>query len=248
MKILVPVKRVIDSNVRVQIDASGTAARHDGIKHALNPFDETAVEAAVQLKEAGKADEIVAVTIGPDAAQETLRTALAMGADRALHIVTAQPAEPLAVAKILEKLCAEENPDLVLCGRQAIDDDSGQCGPMLAARLGWAQAVGASDIQLSGRDITVTCEVDTGTVTLTTTLPAVVSADLRLNQPRFVTLPGLMKAKRKPQAKRAAEDFGVDLRPHMTCLTLKEPPPRSAGKKYDTVAEFADAILAEIQK
>lgn len=248
MKILVPVKRVIDSNVRVQIDESGTAARHDGIKHALNPFDETAVEAAVQLKEAGKADEIIAVTIGTEASQETLRTALAMGADRGLLITTEEGPEPLAVAKILEKIVAEENPDLLLCGRQASDDDAGQTGPMLAARLGWAQAVGASAITVEGANLTVTCEMDEGTRTLAMPLPAVISVDLRLNTPRFVTLPGLMKAKRKPVAKRGVDEFGVNLSRTTTVLSLREPPPRQPGPKFATVAEFADALIAEMKK
>lgn len=242
MKILVPVKRVIDANVRVRVNPTGTALAADAVQMSLNPFDETAVEAAVRLKETGRAQEIVVVSIGPTGATETLRTTLAMGADRALLIETATMPEPPAIARLLATVCAEENPDLVLCGRQAIDDDAGQTGPMLAALLGWAQAVGVSHLTLEDGTATARCEADQGTYTLRFALPAVATADLRWNTPRYVTLPNLIKAKRKPLTIRPLTDFAVAATPKTERLAFREPSPRQPGPLAADVVEFATRL------
>lgn len=245
MKILVPVKRVIDANVRVRIDASGMSVATEGMKMSLNPFDETAVEEAVRLKEAGKAGEIVAVSIGPSEAQEILRTAMAMGADRAILIETPS-VDPATAAKILYRVCLEEMPDMVVAGRQAIDDDAGLTGPMLAGLLGWPQAVGVSRLGIDGGQATAVCEVERGAYTVRFALPGVVTVDLRLNTPRYVTLPGILKAKKKPLAVRPAADFSV-----AACvverIALREPPMRQPGSCTDDVAVFAAQLAKALE-
>jgi electron transfer flavoprotein beta subunit len=244
MKVLVPIKRVIDYNVHVRLNAAGTAVETDNVKMSLNPFDETAVEEAIRLRERGSVQEIVVVSVGPQSAIEVIRTALAMGADSGRLIETDGAIEPPAVAKILKAVCAEEKPDLVICGRQAIDDDAAQTGPMLASLMGWAQAVGASKIELAAGTALVRCEIDGGTKTVRLPLPAVITADLRLNEPRYVSLPGIMKAKRKPVTTKAAADFGIDLEPRVEQVSLCETPPRKPGIKTTDAAEFLDRLIA----
>jgi electron transfer flavoprotein beta subunit len=236
MKILVAVKRVLDHNVKPRIKADGSAIDLANAKMSMNPFDEIAVEEAVRLKEKGAAREIVAVSVGPAKAADTLRTALAMGADRAVLVQTDEVAEPLAVAKILKGLAQEEQPDLLLLGKQAIDDDSNQVGQMLAALLGRPQGTFASRIDVAGDQITVTREVDGGLETLGLAFPAIVTADLRLNEPRFTALPAIMKARSKPLATRTPGDFGVDLTPRLRVLAITEPPVRRGGIKVADVA------------
>jgi electron transfer flavoprotein beta subunit len=242
MRVLVPIKRVIDYNVRVRIDAAGKAVETENVKMSLNPFDETAVEEAVRLKAAGKADEIVVVAIGPAAAMETIRTALAMGADRGFLVEAETAPEPLAVAKLLRAICGKERPDLVICGRQAIDDDAAQVGPMLAMLLGWPQGAGASKLAIEAGAAIVQCETDAGKTTLRLPLPAVISADLRLNTPRYVTLPGIMRARKKTVGIVPAADFGIDLSPRLEAISLREPAQRQAGVRAATVAAFLDLL------
>ena len=242
MKLLVPVKRVIDYNVKPRVKADGTGVDLANVKMSMNPFDEIAVEEAIRLKEKGVATEIVAVSIGPAKAQETLRTALAMGADRAILVTTDQEVEPLAVAKILQKIVAEEAPRLVILGKQAIDDDSNQTGQMLAALLGWAQATFASKVEVEGGAVNVTREVDGGLETVRLNLPAIVTTDLRLNEPRYASLPNIMKAKSKPLAQKTPEDYGVDITPRLATLRVTEPPKRSAGIKVGSVDELIDKL------
>src|SRR3569623_1866048 len=231
MKVLVPVKRVIDYNVRPRVKPDGSGVDLANVKMSMNPFDEIAVEEAIRLKEKGVATEIVAVSIGPAKAQETLRTALAMGADRAILVQSDDEVEPLAVAKILAAIAKEEQPGMVILGKQAIDDDSNQTGQMLAALLGWAQGTFASKVEVAGDDVNVTREVDGGLETGKLKLPAIVTTDLRLNEPRYASLPNIMKAKSKPLAMRKPEEFGVDVAPRQKILKVAEPPVRQAGDK-----------------
>ncbi|WP_230970862.1 electron transfer flavoprotein subunit beta/FixA family protein [Nitrogeniibacter aestuarii] len=245
MKILVPVKRVIDYNVKVRVRCDGTGVDLSNVKMSMNPFDEIAVEEAVRMKETGTATEVVAVSCGVTACQETLRTALAMGADRAILVSTDTELQPLGVAKLLQAICAREQPQLVLCGKQAIDDDANQTGQMLAALQGWPQATFASKIVVEGGEVCVTREVDGGLETLAFTLPGVVSTDLRLNEPRYATLPNIMKAKKKPLDVLPASELGVDLAPRLSTLKVVEPPARSAGIRVADVAELVARLRNE---
>jgi electron transfer flavoprotein beta subunit len=242
MKLLVPVKRVIDYNVKPRVKADGTGVDLANVKMSMNPFDEIAVEEAIRLKEKGVATEIVAVSIGPQKAQETLRTALAMGADRAILVMTDDEVEPLAVAKILAKIAEEEQPGMVILGKQAIDDDANQTGQMLAALLGWAQGTFASKVEVDGEAVSVTREVDGGLETLRLKLPAIVTTDLRLNEPRYASLPNIMKAKSKPLAQKTPADYGVDTAPRLTTLGVREPSKREAGVKVQSVDELIDHL------
>jgi electron transfer flavoprotein beta subunit len=245
MKVLVPVKRVIDSNVKVRVKSDQTGVDLANVKMAMNPFCEIAVEEAVRMKEKGIATEIVAVSIGPQQAQETLRTALAIGADRAILIQTDVDVEPLEVAKLLKAAVDEEKPDLVLMGKQAIDGDNNAVGQMLAALLDWPQATFASKIEIAGGKAKVTREVDGGLQTLELDLPAVVTADLRLNEPRYASLPNIMKAKKKDLAVKAVADYGVDIGGHLKVLKVTEPPKRTAGVKVETAAELVSKLKTE---
>jgi electron transfer flavoprotein beta subunit len=242
MKILVAVKRVIDFNVKPRVRMDGSGVDLANVKMSMNPFDEIAVEEAIRLKEKGAASEIVAVSIGPAKAQETLRTALAMGADRAILVQTDDEVEPLAVAKILAKIAEEEQPGLVILGKQAIDDDSNQVGQMLAALLGWPQGTFASKVEVNGDDINVTREVDGGLETVKLATPAVVTTDLRLNEPRYASLPNIMKAKSKPLATKTAEELGVDIGRRLEVLKVAEPPKRQAGIKVGSVDELVERL------
>ncbi|MEH6701310.1 electron transfer flavoprotein subunit beta/FixA family protein [Parasphingorhabdus sp.] len=243
MKILVPVKRVIDYNVKPRVKSDGSGVDLANVKMSMNPFDEISIEEAIRLKEAGKAEEVIAVSVGPQKAQETLRTALAMGADRAILVVTDEEVEPLAVAKILAKIVADESPKLVICGKQAIDDDSNQTGQMLAALLGWGQGTFANEVDIDGESITVKREIDGGLQTVKLNLPAVVTTDLRLNEPRYASLPNIMKAKKKPMDEKTPADYGVDIAPRLTTITVTEPPVRQAGEKVEDV----DALVAKLK-
>ncbi len=245
MKILVPVKRVVDYNVKIRVKSDGSGIELANVKMSMNPFDEIAVEEAVRIKEKTAGTEVVAVSIGPGKAQETLRTALAIGADRAILVETAEGAvvEPLAVAKMLKAIVAAETPDLVILGKQAIDDDCNQTGQMLAALLGWPQGTFASKVVLdSAGTVAVTREVDGGLETIALKLPAVISTDLRLNEPRYPSLPNIMKAKKKPLDSRKPEDFGVDITPRLKVLKTAEPPTRKAGIKVDSVAALVGQL------
>jgi electron transfer flavoprotein beta subunit len=238
MKVLVPVKRVIDYNVRPRVKADGSGVDLANVKMSMNPFDEIAVEEAIRLKEKGAASEIVAVSIGPAKAAETLRTALAMGADRAILVETEETVEPLAVAKILKAIVDEEQPGLVVMGKQAIDDDSNQTGQMLAALTGRPQGTFASKVEVEGEHVTVTREVDGGLETVRLALPAIVTTDLRLNEPRYASLPNIMKAKSKPLATKTSADYGVDTAPRLRVLQVAEPPVRQAGVRVGSVDEL----------
>src|ERR671926_537267 len=231
MKVLVPIKRVVDFNVKVRVKSDGTGVETANVKMSMNPFDEIAVEEAVRLKEAGVGKEIIAVSCGVQACQETLRTALAIGADRAILVESSDELQPLAVAKLLKAICQKESPQLVIMGKQAIDDDSNQTGQMLAALLGWPQATFASKLELGEASAKVTREVDGGLETESIKLPAVVTTDLRLNEPRYVTLPNIMKAKKKPLEVIKPEALGVDVTPRLKTLKVEEPPKRKAGVK-----------------
>jgi electron transfer flavoprotein beta subunit len=245
MKILVPVKRVIDYNVKVRVKSDNSGIELANVKMSMNPFDEIAVEEAVRLKEAGYAEEIIAVSIGPDKSQETLRTALAMGADRAILVSTEENVEPLAVAKILKVVVEEENPEIVLMGKQAIDDDSNQTGQMLAALLAWGQGTFASEVKIDGSSVNVTREIDGGLETVKLNLPAVITTDLRLNEPRYASLPNIMKAKRKPLDQRTPDDYGVDISPRLKTLKVEEPAGRSAGVMVESVSELVSKLRDE---
>jgi electron transfer flavoprotein beta subunit len=245
MKILVPVKRVVDFNVKIRVKADGSGVELSNIKMSMNPFDEIAVEEAIRLKEQGKATEIVAVSIGPQQAQETIRTALAMGADRGILVKTAETVEPLGVAKILKKIVEDEGPQLVILGKQAIDDDSNQTGQMLAALLGWPQGTFASKLVVGDGTIDVTREVDGGLQTVGLKLPAIVTTDLRLNEPRYASLPNIMKAKKKPLAETTPEALGVDVAPRLKVLKTVEPGGRKAGVKVASVAELVQKLKVE---
>jgi len=244
MKILVPVKRVIDYNVKPRVKADGSGVDLANVKMSMNPFDEIAVEEAIRLKEKGAATEIVAVSVGPAKAQETLRTALAMGADRAILIETDEEVEPLAVAKILKAIADEEAPGLVILGKQSISDDSNQTGQMLAALMGRPQGTFANTVEVSGDSVTVKREVDGGLQTVKLALPAIVTTDLRLNEPRYASLPNIMKAKQKPLAVKTAGDYGVDLTPRLKTLKVAEPPVRQAGEKVADVAALVEKVKA----
>ena len=245
MKVLVPVKRVIDYNVKVRVKADQSGVELANVKMAMNPFDEIAVEQALRLKEAGKAEEVIAVSIGPTQNQETIRTALAMGADRGIHIEAPQDIEPLAVAKLLKVIVAQENPGLVLVGKQAIDDDCNQTGQMLAALLGWSQGTFVSGLEIAGEKAIVIREVDGGLEHIEITMPAIVTVDLRLNEPRYASLPNIMKAKKKPLDSQKATDLGVDIVPRLTILKVEEPETRAAGVKVANVKELVSKLKDE---
>ena len=245
MKALVAVKRVVDYNVKIRVKADQSGVETANVKFSMNPFDEIAVEEAVRLKEAGKVSEIVVVSMGPAQAQETLRTALAMGADRAILVQTDNEVQPLAVAKALKALVEKEAPRLVILGKQAIDDDSNQTGQMLAALLGWPQATFASKVTVEADGLEVTREVDAGAETLAVSLPAIVTTDLRLNEPRYASLPNIMKAKKKPLDTLSAADLGIDLAPRLITLKVEEPARRQAGVKVGSVAELVDKLKSE---
>ena len=245
MKVLVPVKRVIDYNVKVRVKPDQTGVDLANVKMSMNPFDEISVEEAVRMKEAGTATEIVAVSIGPQQAQETLRTALAMGADRAILIKTDETVEPLAVAKLLVKVVEEESPDLVILGKQAIDDDSNQTGQMLGALLGWPQGTFASEVKKDGEKLLVTREVDGGLQTVALDGPAIVTVDLRLNEPRYASLPNIMKAKKKPLDTKEPGDYGVDISPRLTVVKVTEPPVREAGEIVEDVPTLVSKLKAK---
>ena len=245
MKILVPVKRVVDYNVKIRVKSDGSGVELANVKMSMNPFDEISVEQAIRMKEAGQATEIVAVSIGPDKAQETIRTALAMGADRGILVQTDDIVEPINVAKLLKAVIAAEQPGLVIVGKQAIDDDCNQTGQMLAAMLGWPQATFASKIVLEGGKAVVTREVDGGLQTITVNMPCVVTSDLRLNEPRYASLPNIMKAKKKPLDVKKPADLGVEIKPRLKVLKTVEPPSRKAGVKVKTVGELVQKLKTE---
>jgi len=242
MKILVPVKRVVDKDIKIRVKADGSGVELANVKMSMNPFDEIAVEEAIRLKEAGKATEIVAISIGPQQAAETIRTALAMGADRGILVKTDAYVEPLAVAKILKSVIDAEKPGLVIMGKQAIDDDCNQTGQMLAALTGWPQGTFASKLAVEGGDISVTREVDGGLQTIKLKGPAIVTTDLRLNEPRYASLPNIMKAKKKPIDEKTPQDFGVDINPRLEVLKTVEPAGRKAGVKVKSAAELVGKL------
>jgi electron transfer flavoprotein beta subunit len=245
MKILVPVKRVVDYNVKVRVKPDQTGVDLANVKMSMNPFCEIAVEEAIRLKEKGAAEEIVVVSIGPAQAQETIRTALAMGADRGIHVTTDENVESLGVAKILAKVVEEESPELVILGKQAIDGDVNATGQMLAALLGWPQATFASEVEKTDDGYNVTREIDGGLQTIKVSSPAIITTDLRLNEPRYASLPNIMKAKRKPIDAKTPDDFGVDIAPRLEVLKVAEPAKREAGVKVETVAELVDKLKNE---
>ncbi len=245
MKVLVPVKRVLDFNVKVRVKSDESGVDLANVKMSMNPFDEISVEQAVRLQEAGTATETIAVSIGPEKCAETIRTSLAMGIDRGIHINTDAEVEPLAVAKILKAIVEEEKPDLVILGKQAIDDDSNQTGQMLAALLGWPQATFANSVEKNGDSLTVGREVDGGIQTIKVTLPAVITVDLRLNEPRYASLPNIMKAKRKPIDAKTTDDYGVDISPRLTTVKVAEPAGRTAGVKVEDAAELVAKLKSE---
>ncbi len=245
MKVLVPIKRVVDYNVKIRVKADQSGVELANVKMSMNPFDEIAVEEAVRLKEAGTADEVIVVSIGPQQAQETIRTALAMGADRGILVKTDDTVEPLNVAKILKGVVEAEGPELVILGKQAIDDDANQTGQMLAALLGWAQGTFAASIEKADGKLNVVREIDGGTQTVALNLPAIVTADLRLNEPRYASLPNIMKAKKKPIDEKAPADFGGDTAARLNVLKVTEPPEREAGIKVETVADLVGKLKEE---
>ena len=245
MKVLVAVKRVVDFNVKIRVKSDGTGVETGNVKMSMNPFDEIALEEGVRMREAGTADELIAVSMGPQACQETIRTALAMGADRGILIETDAELEPLAVAKLLKAITEKENPDLVILGKQAIDDDCNQTGQMLAALLGWGQGTFASGLEFGDAKVKVTREIDGGLETVALTLPALVTTDLRLNEPRYASLPNIMKAKKKPIDTMTPEDLGVDAAPRLKILKVDEPQGREVGIMVETVAELVDKLRNE---
>ena len=245
MKVLVAVKRVVDFNVKIRVKSDGTGVETGNVKMSMNPFDEIALEEGVRMREAGTADELIAVSMGPQACQETIRTALAMGADRGILVETDAELEPLAVAKLLKAITEKENPDLVILGKQAIDDDCNQTGQMLAALLGWGQGTFAAGLEFGDAKVTVTREIDGGLETVALTLPAVVTTDLRLNEPRYASLPNIMKAKKKPIDTMTPEDLGVDAAPRLKILKVDEPQGREVGIMVETVAELVDKLRNE---
>ncbi len=245
MRIMVPVKRVVDYNVKIRVKGDGSGVELANVKMSMNPFDEIAVEEALRLKEKGIATEVLVVSIGAKPVEETLRTALAVGADRAIVITTDQRIEPLAAAKLLKALADKEQPNLIICGKQAIDDDANQTGQMLAALLGWPQATFASKVDIAGEEATVVREVDAGLMTIAVKLPAVITTDLRLNEPRYAKLPDIMKARAKPLASFSPEDLGVDITPRTKLVSVAEPPKRKGGGKVKDVAELVDKLRNE---
>ena len=245
MKILVTVKRVIDYNVQIRVKSDGSGVETDNVKMSMNPPDENAVEEALRIKESGKATEIVVVSIGEDKAQETIRTALAMGADRGIHVKVPHETEPLAVVKILEKIVEKENPKIVLMGKQAIDDDSNQTGQMLSAKLGWSQGTFASEIALEDDSAIITREIDEGLEKIKTSLPLIATCDLRLNEPRYASLPNIMKAKKKPIDSLSFEDLGIDIKPRIKQIKVEEPPKRTKGIMVSDVAELVQKLKHE---
>lgn len=246
MKVLVPVKRVIDYNVKVRVKADQSGVDLANVKMSMNPFDEIAVEQAVRMKEAGTVTEVVAVTLGAEQSQETLRTALAMGADRAIHVVYDGELEPLAVAKMLAKLVEEETPDMVILGKQAIDDDANQTGQMLSGLLGWSQGTFVSKVETSDGAVKVTREVDAGLETVALKMPAILTVDLRLNEPRYASLPNIMKARKKEIAKKTPEELGVDTAPRLTIVKVEEPPKRQGGAKVGSVEELVSKLHNDV--
>ncbi|MGB0180987.1 MAG: electron transfer flavoprotein subunit beta/FixA family protein [Candidatus Puniceispirillales bacterium] len=245
MKILVPVKRVIDYNVKVRVKADQSGVELANVKMAMNPFDEIAVEQAIRFKEAGAATEVVAISIGPEQSQETIRTALAMGADRGIHVLASHDTEPLAIAKILKAVIAKEEPGLVIMGKQSIDDDSNQTGQMLATLMGWPQATFASGVEINGDSLNITREVDSGLEHITCPMPAVITVDLRLNEPRYASLPNIMKAKKKPIDQISLDDLGIDASQRLKTLKVEEPPAREAGIMVDSVSVLVDKLKNE---
>ncbi len=245
MKVIVPVKRVVDYNVKIRVKADGSGVELANVKMSMNPFDEIAVEEAIRLKEAGTAEEIIAVSVGPQQAQETIRTALAMGADRGILVKHDDYVEPLAVAKILKGVVEEEGPGLVILGKQSIDDDCNQTGQMLAALLGWPQGTFASKLELNGDSANVTREIDGGLQTIKTKAPLILTTDLRLNEPRYASLPNIMKAKKKPIDEKAPGDYGVDVSPRLSVVSTVEPPKREAGVIVGSVTELVDKLKNE---
>ncbi|MEL7542746.1 MAG: electron transfer flavoprotein subunit beta/FixA family protein [Pseudomonadota bacterium] len=245
MKVLVPVKRVVDYNVKIRVKADGSGVELANVKMSMNPFDEISVEQAIRLKEAGTATEIVAVSVGPEKSQETIRTALAMGADRGILVQTDDLVEPLAVAKMLKTIVEEEEPGIVIVGKQAIDDDCNQTGQMLAAMLGWPQGTFASKLEINGDKATVTREVDGGLQTIELNMPCVLTTDLRLNEPRYASLPNIMKAKKKPIDTKTPGDLGVDTAPRVSVVKTYEPPAREAGVRVDSVSELVAKLKEE---
>ena len=239
---MVPVKRVVDYNVKVRVKSDNSGVELANVKMSMNPFDEIAVEEAIRLKEAGNAEEIVVVSIGPKAAQETIRTGLAMGADRGILVEHDGDAEPLAIAKVLKGIVEAESPDIVLLGKQAIDGDNNQTGQMLAQLLGWPQGTFASEVKVDGGSVNVTREIDGGLETVKLALPAIITTDLRLNEPRYASLPNIMKAKRKPIDEKAPGDFGVDMAPRLTTLQVEEPPKRQAGIMVESVEDLVSNL------
>lgn len=247
MKVLVPVKRVIDYNVKIRVKADETGVETANVKMSMNPFDEISVEEAVRMKEAGTADEIIIVSVGPQQAQETIRTALAMGADRGVLVTTDEVVEPLALAKILKAIVEKENPNIVLAGKQAIDDDSSQVGQLLAAMLGWSQATNASKIKLGDGESEVTREVDGGLETIKVKMPTLVTVDLRLNEPRYASLPNIMKAKKKPIENLTPEELGIDVIPRLKVLKVAEPQKRDGGEIVESIDELVDKLKNEVK-
>ena len=245
MKILVPVKRVIDYNVKVRVKADQSGVELANVKMAMNPFDEIAVKQAIRFKEAGAATEVVAISIGPEQSQETIRTALAMGADRGIHVLASHDTEPLAIAKILKAVIANEEPGLVVMGKQSIDDDSNQTGQMLATLLGWPQATFASGVELNGDSLNIIREVDSGLEHITCPMPAVITVDLRLNEPRYASLPNIMKAKKKPIDQISLDDLGVDASQRLKTIKIEEPPAREAGIMVDSVPNLVEKLKNE---
>ena len=245
MKVLVPIKRVVDYNVKIRVKSDNSGVELSNVKMSMNPFDEIAVEEAIKLKESGTVSEIVVLSIGPQQSQETIRTALAMGADRGVLIKTDELVEPLNVAKLIKALSDEESPDLIILGKQAIDDDSNQTGQMLAALLGWSQGTFASELKINGDKASVTREIDGGLQTLEIKLPSIITTDLRLNEPRYASLPNIMKAKKKPIDEKLPEDYGVEISPMLEILKVSEPAQREAGIKVETVKELVNKLKNE---
>ena len=245
MKVLVPIKRVVDYNVKIRVKSDNSGVELSNVKMSMNPFDEIAVEEAIKLKEAGSVSEIVVLSIGPQQSQETLRTALAMGADRGILVKTDELVEPLNVAKIIKAVSEEENPDLIILGKQAIDDDSNQTGQMLAALLGWSQGTFASELKLSDGKANVVREIDGGLQTLEIKLPSIITTDLRLNEPRYASLPNIMKAKKKPIDEKLPEDYNLEISPMLEIVKVSEPAQREAGIKVETVEELVDKLKNE---
>jgi len=245
MKILVAVKRVVDYNVKVRVKSDKTGVELANVKMSMNPFDEIAVEEAIRLRESGTASEVVAISMGEAKCTETIRTAMAMGADRGIHVLTDAELQPLSVAKLLVALAKKENPDLVILGKQAIDDDCSQTGQMLAALLNWPQGTFASKVAIAEKNVQVTREIDGGLETLELTLPAVITTDLRLNEPRYASLPNIMKAKKKPIEEFNPDDLGVDVTPRIKTLRVDDPPPREGGRKVSSVSELVDKLKNE---